>query len=49
MFYLDIKNFLETVCSQIKYKPVRKGIAEELELHMEEVKEDYMCKGYSEI
>lgn len=46
---MDIKNFLETVCSQIKYKPVRKGIAEELELHMEEVKEDYMCKGYSEI
>ena len=27
---MDIKNFLDTVCEQIKYKPVRESISEEL-------------------
>ena len=45
VFCLDAKNFLNTVCEQIKYKPVRPGIAEELEQHINDVKEDYIAKG----
>lgn len=45
---MDIKNFLEKVCEQIKYKPIRKDIAEELEEHIQDIKSDYLCKGYSE-
>ena len=45
MFYLDIKSFLNKVCEEIKYKPARKGISEELELHIQEIKEDFINKG----
>ena len=45
MFYLDIKGFLNNVCQEIKYKPIRKGIADELENHIQEIKEEYR-KGY---
>ena len=45
MFYLDIKSFLNTVCEQIKYKPVRPGISDELEQHINDVKEEYIAKG----
>lgn len=45
MFYLDIKSFLNTVCEQIKYKPVRTGISEELEQHINDLKEEYIAKG----
>ena len=45
MFYLDIKSFLNTVCEQIKYKPVRPGISDELEQHIKDVKEEYIAKG----
>lgn len=45
---MEIKSFLETVCNQIKYKPARKHIAEELELHIEDIKDSYLCKGYPE-
>ncbi len=40
MFYLKINTFLEKVCEQIKYKPVRKQICEELEEHLLEIKEE---------
>ena len=43
-----IKNFLKTVCQQIKYAPARKGIAEELENHIQEIKEDYINNGIKE-
>lgn len=42
---MDIKSFLNKVCDEIKYKPVRKGVSEELELHIQEIKEDYINKG----
>lgn len=42
---MQIKEFLESVCEQIKYKPIRKDIAEELENHLEESKENYMQEG----
>jgi len=45
---LKIKNFLETVCEQIKYKPARQDISEELEIHLQDIKESYLCKGYSD-
>lgn len=45
---MDIKNFLNTVCEQIKYKPVRPGISEELEQHISEIKEEYIAKGIEE-
>lgn len=48
VFYLNVKNFLNTVCEQIKYKPVRPGIAEELEQHINDVKEEYISKGMEE-
>ena len=44
---MDIKNFLDKVCGEIKYKPVRKGISEELKSHIQEIKEEYINKGIS--
>ena len=48
MFYLDIKNFLDKVCGEIKYRPVRKGICEELKSHIQEIEEEYTNKGIPE-
>ncbi len=45
---MQIKDFLEKVCNEIKYKPIRKEISKELENHIEESKEAYMHKGESE-
>lgn len=46
---MDIKNFLNTVCNEIKYKPIRKDIEEELELHIKDIKDDYIKSGMSEV
>ena len=46
MFYLDRKCFLDTVCSQIKYKPARAKVAEELKNHIEEAKEEFVQEGW---
>ena len=48
MFYLDVKEFLNNVCQEIKYKPIRKGIADELENHIQEIKEEYIETGMNE-
>ena len=48
VFYLQIKEFLDSVCEQIKYKPIRKNIAEELQDHIEEAKEDFIQEGLEE-
>lgn len=42
------KEFLNEVCKQIKYEPASESIAEELEGHIEDIKSEYMCKGYTE-
>ena len=47
MFHLQIKDFLEKVCNEIKYKPIREEISKELENHIEESKEAYIHKGES--
>ena len=46
---MDTKEFLNSVCQEIKYKPVRKGIAEELENHIQEIKENYITEGMQEL
>ena len=48
MFHLQIKDFIQKVCNEIKYKPIRKEIGQELENHIKEAKEDYINKGESE-
>ncbi len=45
---MDIKNFLSKVCNEIKYKPARQSISEELELHMQELKGNYIESGIDE-
>ena len=45
---MDIKEYLNNVCKQIKYKPANKVISEELESHIQDMKSDYLCKGFSE-
>ncbi len=45
---MQIKDFLEKVCNEIKYKPIREEISKELENHIEESKEAYIHKGESE-
>lgn len=41
-----IKEFLENVCNEIKYKPIREDISEELSLHIQEQKEEYIKEGF---
>lgn len=48
MFHLQIKEFLNSVCEQIKYKPARESISEELKNHIEELKENYVNQGFEE-
>lgn len=45
---MDIKHFLNNVCKEIKYEPVRKGISEELETHIQDIKQEYINDGISE-
>ncbi len=49
MLGLQIKEFLDDICEQIKYQPVRKQISEEMENHLLEAKERYMLEGMLEI
>lgn len=45
---MQIKEFLNSVCEQIKYKPIRQEISEEIENHIEELKENYISDGLDE-
>ncbi len=45
---MQTKEFLNNVCEQIKYKPIRNSISEELENHIEESKENYIQDGLEE-
>lgn len=45
---MKAKDFLNNVCKEIKYKPVNKPISEEIEAHIEELKNDNLCKGLTE-
>lgn len=48
MLGLQIKEFLNHVCEQIKYKPICKEIEKEMENHLLEAKENYMLEGMLE-
>ncbi len=43
-----VEEFLSQVCSAVKCKRVHPEICRELQLHIEELTEDYICQGYSE-
>lgn len=45
---MRIKEFLNSVCEQIKYKPIRKEISEEIEYHIKDLKEDFIKEGIQE-
>lgn len=45
---LQIKEFLNQMCEQIKYKPIRAEISEEMENHLLEAKENYILGGMQE-
>lgn len=45
---MDIKDFLNDVCKEIKYNPVKKPISEELEQHIQDIKDDYIKDGIQE-
>lgn len=45
---MNINSFLNAVCNEIKYKPIRKEVSEELQLHIEEVRNDYINNGVDE-
>lgn len=45
---MQINEFLNSVCEQIKYKPIRNTIAEELKSHIEDKKEELIEMGKNE-
>lgn len=45
---MQIKEFLENVVNQIKYKPIRAEISKEMENHLIEAKENYISEGMTE-
>ena len=45
---MQINEFLNSVCEQIKYKPIRNIIAEELKDHIEDKKEELIEMGQNE-
>lgn len=45
---MQTKEFLDKVCEQIKYKPIRNEISEELESHIKESQENYIQEGIEE-
>lgn len=45
---MNTKEFLDNVCSNIKYQPASNQIKEELRTHIDEVKEEKIEEGYSE-
>ena len=48
MFHLQIKEYLNKICEQIKYKPVREEISKEIEDHINDIKEDLIKDGANE-
>lgn len=46
---MQIKEFLKSICEQIKYTPIREEISKEICGHIEDVKEVYVNEGMSEL
>ena len=45
---MQIKEYLNKICEQIKYKPVREEISKEIEDHINDIKEDLIKDGANE-
>lgn len=45
---MQIREFLDNVCNQIKFKEIREDVRQELKSHIEEVKECYIETGIEE-
>lgn len=45
---MNIKEFLNLVCNEIKYKTIKSDIYEEIKVHIEEIKQEYIDKGLDE-
>lgn len=45
---MQIKEYLNCVCEQIKYKPAREDISKELQSHIEDIKNCYIEDGVEE-
>lgn len=45
---MQIKEFLEHVCKQIRYQPIRGEVAQEIENHLKESKEQLILQGLTE-
>jgi cell division protein FtsW (lipid II flippase) len=48
VLYLNTDEFLNNVCNEIKYKPVTASIKEELQTHIEDIKQDKINLGYND-
>lgn len=46
--YLNINQFLNVVCTQIRYRPARNEIANELKAHLLEIKDELLAQGIEE-
>lgn len=46
---MNAKDFLNQVCDQIKYKPARMEISNELGIHISELKDEYINTGMNEL
>ena len=45
---MQIKEYLKSVCEQIKYKPIREEISKEIEVHIFDLKQEYINDGIKE-
>ena len=45
---MNTKEFLDDVCNEVKYKPASNAISHELEGHIEDLKNDNLCEGYTD-
>ncbi len=43
-----VNEFLKTVCGEIRYKKIHGAIQEELKLHIDDLAEEYRCRGYAD-
>ena len=45
---MNAREFINDVCKEIKYEPASKSIADELKGHINDSKDEYLCKGCTE-
>lgn len=45
---MQIKEYLKSICEQIKYKPIREEISNEIEAHIIDLKQEYINDGIKE-